>query len=158
MPQAVYSSTVNTALITVNKIDLVKDEKNMDLDIHSGSETSDKINFEYDCLRLRTLGLSDTNVQTQENALKAIDEVSSAINIISAQRSLFGAYQNRMEHAYNINKNTSENTQAAESQIRDTDMAQEMVHFSNTNILEQAGQSLLAQANQGNQGILSLLQ
>ena len=154
----VYSSTVNTALITVNKIDLVKDEKNMDLDIHSGSETSDKINFEYDCLRLRTLGLSDTNVQTQENALKAIDEVSSAINIISAQRSLFGAYQNRMEHAYNINKNTSENTQAAESQIRDTDMAQEMVHFSNTNILEQAGQSMLAQANQANQGILSLLQ
>ena len=154
----VYSSTVNTALITVNKIDLVKDEKNMDLDIHSGSETSDKINFEYDCLRLRTLGLSDTNVQTQENALKAIDEVSSAINIISAQRSLFGAYQNRMEHAYNINKNTSENTQAAESQIRDTDMALEMVHFSNTNILEQAGQSMLAQANQANQGILSLLQ
>lgn len=134
--------------------DIIED---INLNIHSGSETTDKINLDYECLRLKTIGLADTNVLTQENALAAIDEISSALEIISAQRSLFGAYQNRMEHAYSIDKNSSENTQAAESQIRDTDMAEEMVQFSNLNILGQAGQSMLAQANQQNQGILNLL-
>ncbi len=121
------------------------------------TEYNGKIYFDYDCLRLKTLGLEDTNVLTEENALAAIDEISSALEMISAQRSLFGAYQNRMEHAYNIDKNSAENTQAAESQIRDTDMAKEMVQYSNLNILGQAGQSMLAQANQKNQGILTLL-
>ena len=82
----------------------------------------------------------------------------SAARIVSEQRSLFGAYQNRLEHAALINDNTAENTTAAESLIRDTDMASEMVKFSKSNILSQAGQSLLAQANQSNQGILSLLE
>lgn len=73
-------------------------------------------------------------------------------------RSYFGASQNRLEHAYANNKNTEENTTAAESRIRDTDMATEMVDFSKNNILAQVGQSMLAQANQSTQGILSLLQ
>ena len=69
----------------------------------------------------------------------------------------FGAYQNRLEHAYKSNKNVVENTQASESRIRDTDMAQKMVEYSNQNILLQAGQAMMAQANQSRQGILTLL-
>ena len=77
--------------------------------------------------------------------------------MLKFDRSVFGAYQNRLEHAIKINDNTSENTQAAESLIRDTDMAKEMVKFSTQGILQQAGQSMLAQADQSNQGVLSLL-
>ena len=77
---------------------------------------------------------------------------------VNGERAELGAWQNRLEHAYNINKNTAENTQYAESQIWDTDMAKEMVEYSNQNILEQAGMSMLSQANQQRQGILSLLQ
>lgn len=83
--------------------------------------------------------------------------VDDAIAKVSRARSTFGAEQNRLEHAYNINANTEENSQAAESRIRDTDMAEEMVNQSKHSILEQAGQSMLAQANQSTQGILSLL-
>ncbi len=129
----------------------------IDLNIHSGSETTDKINMDYECLRLSSLGMFGTNVLTQEDALAAIDEVSKALEVVSSQRSLFGSYQNRMEHAYNIDQNSSENSQYAESQIRDTDMAKEMVNYSNLNILGQAGQSMLAQSNQKNQGILNLI-
>lgn len=154
-----YVNSSRENISSMMKNDFLPQEKvnDINLNIHSGSETTDKIRFDYECLRLKTIGLSDTNVLTQENALSAIDEVNYALEIISAQRSLFGAYQNRMEHAYNIDKNSSENTQAAESQIRDTDMAEEMVRYSNNNILGQAGTSILAQANQANQGILSLL-
>ena len=77
---------------------------------------------------------------------------------VSDQRSKLGAVQNRLEHTYDNLNNISENTQAAESRIRDTDMAAEMVSYSKNNILQQAGQSMLAQANQANQGVLSLLQ
>lgn len=77
---------------------------------------------------------------------------------ISIQRSALGAIQNRLDHTIKNLDNVVENTTAAESQIRDTDMAEEMVRYSNNNILQQAGQSMLAQANQSNQGVLSLLQ
>lgn len=84
--------------------------------------------------------------------------VQNAINLVSEMRSSVGAVQNRLEHTINNLNNTSENTSAAESRIRDTDMAQEMVEYSTNNILAQAGQSMLAQANQNQQGVLSLLQ
>lgn len=84
--------------------------------------------------------------------------LDNAIDQVSKMRSYFGASQNRLEHAYANNKNTEENTTAAESRIRDTDMATEMVDFSKNNILAQVGKSMLAQANQSTQGILSLLQ
>ena len=77
---------------------------------------------------------------------------------VSSQRSSLGAVQNRLEHTINNLDNVSENTTSAESRIRDTDMAKEMVNYSKNNILAQAGQSMLAQANQSNQGVLSLLQ
>ena len=91
------------------------------------------------------------------NADKAIDVISAAIQKVSTQRSALGAVQNRLEHTIANLDNVVENTTAAESQIRDTDMATEMVKYSNNNILAQAGQAMLAQANQANQGVLSLL-
>jgi flagellin len=97
------------------------------------------------------------SVKTTSTARAAIDNISAAIKLVSARRSQLGAIQNRLEHTIKNLDNVVENTTAAESEIRDTDMATEMVQFSKNNILQQAGQSMLAQANQSNQGVLSLL-
>jgi len=97
------------------------------------------------------------SVKTKTAARAAMDNIGAAIKLISARRSKLGAVQNRLEHTIKNLDNVVENTTAAESQIRDTDMASEMVKYSNNNILMQAGQSMLAQANQTNQGVLSLL-
>ena len=92
-----------------------------------------------------------------ENITKTVSSIKSAIQCVSEQRSRLGATQNRLEHTVNNLNNVVENTTSAESAIRDTDMASEMVKYSNNNILTQAGQAMLAQANQSNQGVLSLL-
>ena len=92
------------------------------------------------------------------NAKNAVETIKEAIQKVSTQRSALGAVQNRLEHTINNLDNVVENTTSAESQIRDTDMATEMVKYSNNNILAQAGQAMLAQSNQANQGVLSLLQ
>ena len=97
-------------------------------------------------------------VDTYEIANATITKVQDAINNVSSQRSALGALQNRLEHTIANLDNVSENTSSAESRIRDTDMASEMVNYSKNNILAQAGQSMLAQANQSTQGVLSLLQ
>lgn len=97
-------------------------------------------------------------VDDYEAANNTITYVQNAINTVSTQRSALGALQNRLEHTVANLDNVSENTQSAESRIRDTDMASEMVQYSKNNILAQAGQSMLAQANQSTQGVLSLLQ
>lgn len=97
------------------------------------------------------------NGTNSETNRKAIDEVKDELQIISEQRSEFGAYQNRLEHAYNIDTNTEENTQYAESQIRDTKMNSEVVKHTNISVLQQAAQSMLAHANQSNDGVMSLL-
>ena len=101
---------------------------------------------------LKVDGADDTN------AKNAVETIKEAIQKVSTQRSALGAVQNRLEHTINNLDNVVENTTSAESQIRDTDMATEMVKYSNNNILAQAGQAMLAQANQSNQGVLSLLQ
>jgi flagellin-like hook-associated protein FlgL len=129
----------------------------MEISIQSGADAKDKLVIKYDCLRVKLIGLTGTNVLTENSATSAIDEVSEALKKISEQRSLFGAYQNRLEHAANINDIVAENTESAESVIRDTDMALEMVKYSNANILRQAAQSMLAQANQSKDGVLKLL-
>lgn len=126
--------------------------------VQAGPEANQRIDFTYDSLSLLALGMEDTNVLTVDDANESIDTVKEALRTVSEQRSLFGAYQNRLEHAYNINKNIEENTQAAESLIRDADMASEMMEYAQLNILSQAGQAVLAQANQSNQGILKLLE
>ena len=104
------------------------------------------------CLGINSLAVSKYSV-----AGKAMSNIQKAITKVSEQRSKLGAIQNRLEHTINNLNTTSENTSAAESRIRDTDMASEMVEYSKNNILQQAGQSMLAQANQANQGVLSLL-
>jgi flagellin len=98
------------------------------------------------------------NVSSYSAAGTAMKNIQSAITLVSSQRSALGAVQNRLEHTIANLDNISENTQSAESRIRDTDMAEEMVEYSKNNILAQAGQSMLAQANQSTQGVLSLLQ
>ena len=98
------------------------------------------------------------NVVTASAAQSSITIIQDSITNLSALRSKLGALQNRLEHTVANLDNISENTQSAESRIRDTDMAEEMVQYSKNNILQQAGQSMLAQANQANQGVLSLLQ
>ncbi len=132
----------------------------MQLNIQAGSESDDDnvIPVIYDVLNNHSLGINDLNSLTRETAVAGIDKIKSAARVVDEQRSIFGAYQNRMEHAVKNLDNVVENTQHSESVIRDTDMAAEMVKYSNNNILAQAGQSMLAQANQTNQGVLSLLQ
>ncbi len=98
------------------------------------------------------------NMTTRETANNAIETIDNAIEMVSKQRSKLGAIQNRLEHTIANLDNTSENLQSAESNIRDVDMAEEMVVYSKNNILQQAAQSMLAQANQSTQGVLSLLQ
>ena len=114
-------------------------------------------------LTITSLGITGLSIQsvstsTQANAQSAIDSVKKAISTLNEKRSDLGAVQNRLEHTINNLDNVVENTQSAESAIRDTDMATEMVKYSNNNILAQAGQAMLAQSNQANQGVLSLLQ
>ena len=102
--------------------------------------------------------VSRANVSDYQQAQGTIEMVQNAINNVSSQRSALGAIQNRLEHTIANLDNVSENAQSAESRIRDTDIASEMVNYSKNNILAQAGQSMLAQANQSTQGVLSLLQ
>lgn len=104
------------------------------------------------------LSINDLKVSTFDEAGKSMSQIQNAISLVSKQRSALGAIQNRLEHTVANLDNVSENTQASESRIRDTDMAAEMVQYSKNNILAQAGQSMLAQANQSTQGVLSLLQ
>ena len=103
-------------------------------------------------------GAADTTTDETLKAREAIDKITIALQKVSTQRSSLGAAQNRLEHTISNLDNVVENTTAAEAAIRDTDMATEMVKYSNNQILMQAGQSMLAQANQANQGVLSLLQ
>ena len=130
--------------------------------LHGGADAdmTNKINVNIDSMSAAGLGIKGINISDDNgaSATYAIDAITDAISKVSAQRSSLGAVQNRLEHTINNLDNVSENTSSAESRIRDTDMAEEMVNYSKNNILAQAGQSMLAQANQSNQGVLSLLQ
>ena len=131
------------------------------LSLHVGADatSNNQISIQLDAMSAKGLGVSGLRVDGTDdsNALKAVDTIKEAIQKVSTQRSALGAVQNRLEHTINNLDNVVENTTSAESQIRDTDMATEMVKYSNSNILSQAGQAMLAQANQSNQGVLSLL-
>ncbi len=137
----------------------VKEDFNFSLHVGADADMTNKISVGIKALDTAGLGIDGLNVKDSTGAIAtyAIDSISDAIASVSAQRSLLGAVQNRLEHTINNLDNVVENTTAAESQIRDTDMATEMVRYSNANILSQAGQSMLAQSNQANQGVLSLL-
>lgn len=125
-----------------------------------GANEGQTMNFSIDEMSARALGVDNNKVDlsTQGGAQKSTTTIDAAIKKVSAQRGRMGAIQNRLEHTIANLDTAAENTQTAESRIRDTDMASEMVTYSKNNILSQAGQSMLAQANQSNQGVLSLLQ
>ena len=132
------------------------------LSFQVGADTTseNKISVTMDSMSAKSIGVDGIKVTGSDstNADKAVDTISDAIKKVSKQRSALGAVQNRLEHTISNLDNVVENTTSAESRIRDTDMAEEMVSYSKNNILMQAGQSMLAQANQQNQGVLSLLQ
>ena len=142
----------------------VPDALNVSLHVGADSSADNKIEMSIESMSAKSLGLVNedgkllVDGKDSTNADKAIDTIAQAIQKVSTQRSALGAVQNRLEHTVNNLDNVVENTTSAESQIRDTDMATEMVKYSNNNILSQAGQAMLAQANQSNQGVLSLLQ
>ena len=125
-----------------------------------GANEGQTMSFSIDDMSARALGVDGNKVDlsTQSGAQKATTTIDAAIKKVSAQRGKMGAIQNRLEHTISNLDTAAENTQTAESRIRDTDMAEEMVEYSKNNILAQAGQSMLAQANQSTQGVLSLLQ
>ena len=138
----------------------VKDALSFSLHVGADADMTNKINVDIESMSAAGLGVKGINVSDNNGsaATYAIDAIADAISKVSSQRSALGAVQNRLEHTIANLDNVVENTTAAESRIRDTDMAEEMVTYSKNNILAQAGQSMLAQANQSNQGVLSLLQ
>ena len=131
---------------------------NFNLHVGADSSSDNKISVKIDQMSAAGIGIKGLKVDTEDDATAAIDTISQAIQKVSTQRSNLGAIQNRLEHTIDNLDNVVENTTSAESRIRDTDMADEMVKYSKNNILTQAGQSMLAQANQSTQGVLSLLQ
>ena len=150
--------------LTDNKFTLTKGKVNyndaLSFNLHVGADAdmTNKITVNIDSMNSAGLGVKGIKADTEQDATYAIDAIADAISTVSSQRSALGAVQNRLEHTINNLDNVVENTTSAESRIRDTDMAEEMVNYSKNNILAQAGQSMLAQANQSNQGVLSLLQ
>ena len=163
------SANVDTAVDLTNgdgtfsiKVGQAKVANSLAFSLHVGADAdmTNKIQVNIDAMDSASLGIKGLNVKDDSGnaATYAVDAISDAISKVSSQRSSLGAVQNRLEHTINNLDNVVENTTTAESRIRDTDMAEEMVNYSKNNILAQAGQSMLAQANQSNQGVLSLLQ
>ena len=143
-----------TQFNTMNLLDGTFKAKNLQV----GSLCGQTITVSVTNMSAQALGIDALSVSSFTNAGGAMCSIQAAISAVSAQRSKLGAVQNRLEHTIANLDNIAENTQSAESRIRDTDMAEEMVEYSKNNILAQAGQSMLAQANQSTQGVLSLLQ
>ncbi|NLK37585.1 MAG: hypothetical protein GX299_05830 [Epulopiscium sp.] len=128
------------------------------LQIGDTAENFNRISVKIDSTHASSLGIADINIGTQSGATAAIDKIKAAINSVSSTRGDLGAIQNRLEHTINNLGVAEENMTAAESRIRDVDMAKEMMSYTKNNILVQASQAMLAQANQQPQGVLQLLQ
>ncbi len=145
--------------ITQGTVD-VTEGLSFSLHVGADADMTNKINVNIDSMSAAGLGIKGLDVADDNGsaATYAVDAIADAISKVSSQRSALGAVQNRLEHTIDNLDNVVENTTSAESRIRDTDMAEEMVNYSKNSILQQAGQSMLAQANQANQGVLSLLQ
>ena len=148
-----------TQFNTMNLLDGTFSGTTKQMKLQVGALSGQSINFSIANMCATKIGLkTNLSVSTFTKAGSYMKAVQDAIEVVSKQRSAMGAIQNRLEHTIANLDTTSENTQSAESRIRDTDMASEMVTYSKNNILAQAGQSMLAQANQSTQGVLSLLQ
>ena len=165
--QTTNLSAVDDVTTTTEKVKFTFDKKTtkvqneLTFNLHVGSDAdmTNKIGVSIENMSAASLGIKGLNVSdaTGKAATYAIDAIADAVEKVSAQRSSLGAIQNRLEHTIANVDNVVENTNAAESRIRDTDMADEMVNYSKNNILQQAGQAMLAQANQATQGVLSIL-
>ena len=158
----VYDAVGNERKILTAEVDAKQDKiGDLTVKLHVGADatSNNQITMNISAMTSKGLGVNGLDVSGTDDskALKAIETIKEGIQKVSTQRSALGAIQNRLEHTIKNLDNVVENTTSAESQIRDTDMASEMVKYSNNNILAQAGQSMLAQANQSNQGVLSLL-
>ena len=137
-----------------------------DKKLQVGANSGQQVSIEIAAMSASKIGLTDADVgdkiaastATSDDITAIIDLMDKALSQVSTQRSALGAIQNRLEHTIANADNVAENLTDAESRIRDVDMADEMVTFSKNNILQQAGQSMLAQANQSTQGVMSLLQ
>ena len=148
-----------TQFNTMNLLDGTFSGATNKMKLQVGALSGQSIDFSIANMCASKIGLKATlSVSTFTKAGSYMKSVQDAIEVVSKQRSAMGAIQNRLEHTIANLDTTSENTQSAESRIRDTDMASEMVTYSKNNILAQAGQSMLAQANQSTRGVLSLLQ
>ncbi|MEI3212001.1 MAG: flagellin [Lachnospiraceae bacterium] len=159
----VYDAVGNEVLLDATNVSASQDLAGaLTLTLHVGADatSNNQISVNLDAMSAKGLGVNGLKVDGSDdtNALKAVETIKEAIQKVSTQRSALGAAQNRLEHTISNLDNVVENTTSAESQIHDTDMATEMVKYSNNNILSQAGQAMLAQSNQANQGVLSLLQ
>lgn len=156
------NNNVQKAVFSITQKGVYTAQEDLNFSLHVGADAdmTNKISVNIQAMDTKGLGIDGLTVKNISGsyATYAIDSIAEAIAKVSQQRSMIGAVQNRLEHTINNLDNVVENTTAAESQIRDTDMATEMVKYSNSNILQQAGQSMLAQSNQANQGVLSLLQ
>ena len=150
----IKDANVETVELTLNNV--VK-EKTNGVELQVGANKDQMISISIGNMRSRELGLGGVNVATTDDAKDAIGRLDEAVSRISAQRADLGASQNRLEHTIASTDNTAENLQAAESRIRDVDMAKEMMNLTKLNVLQQASQAMLAQANQAPQQVLSLL-
>ena len=151
----------NDGTFTITKGSVsVAESLSFNLHVGADADLTNKINVNIETMNSAYLGIKNLNVtdKTGTAATYAVDAIADAVAKVSSQRSALGAVQNRLEHTIDNLDNVVENTTSAESRIRDTDMAEEMVNYSKNNILAQAGQSMLSQANQSTQGVLSLLQ
>ncbi|MDE5590767.1 MAG: hypothetical protein K2J60_16775 [Acetatifactor sp.] len=158
----VYDAVGNVTKLDEKEIAHARDKAGdltISLQVGADATSNNRITLNLKSMSAKGLGVNGLRVDGTDNsnALDAIDKIGAAIKKVSAQRSELGAVQNRLEHTINNLNNVIENTTSAESAIRDTDMAAEMVEYSKLNILSQVGQAMLAQANQSNQGVLSLL-
>lgn len=137
--------------------DQIPSSEPVDIFIQADAEANRHIDIQLPSISCKVLGIDGCDVTTVNGANDAITSFKKAKEHVSTERSRMGAYQNRLEHTINNLDNVTENTTAAESQIRDTDMATSMVAFANNNVLIQAGQAMIASANQTNDGVLALL-
>ncbi len=154
----IYENSILSGNAAISFIYGVKPKEEDPLIIQSGANANQDIKLYVGKINTINLGIFQNNISSRAAAQASIASIQKAINLVSSNRSGVGAYQNRLEHAIGNADNISENLQSSESRLRDTDMAEEMVRYSKSNILEQVSQSILAQANQSAQNVLSLLQ
>ena len=163
METKVYDAGITDAGIETGDIVFTKDRLNLDgneltLQIGDTSDSFNQLNVKIQDMHASSLGIDAIDISTQDGAQAAVDVIKNAINIVSDVRGTLGATQNRLDHTINNLSVMTENIQDAESTIRDTDVADEMMAYTKNNILVQSAQAMLAQANQVPQGVLQLLQ